>query len=349
MSDITIQASPLQIVVQPSAPLEFSLVTNVDEKLAEHEGAPDPHPQYTNSSELAIAINAHKSEADPHPQYATDSDLAAAISTRATASDISSAISTHTAAADPHPQYLNGLEATAAVDSGIAAHVAASDPHSQYATDSDLATAIANHNSATDPHPSYVDSSELASALATRQPASTELSLLAGIASTALGRSLLTADSQATARSALGVGVRILWANHAAVTVSGVTGETPFTGRSFVIPANTLVAGSALWIIPVFSHTNLTSAKNAIFKLGNVAITSPAMPTATAYGEPARLIRVRSSSQVFSTINAFNNSASITVSTVDLSVDQTFSIAANLTNAADSITLESIILMILNV
>lgn len=52
---------------------------------------------------------AHSAAADPHPQYATDADLAA-----------------HNAAADPHPQYLTSAEGDAKVAAAVAALVASS-------------------------------------------------------------------------------------------------------------------------------------------------------------------------------------------------------------------------------
>lgn len=93
---IVANTSAVELKIDPSvvlAPRGY-----VDQVIAGHLAATDPHPQYATDADLA----AHKAAADPHPQYATDADLAS-----------------HAAAADPHPQYLTSTEGDAKVAAAI--------------------------------------------------------------------------------------------------------------------------------------------------------------------------------------------------------------------------------------
>lgn len=69
----------------------------------------DPSVVLATRGHVDQTMAAHATATDPHPQYATDADLAA-----------------HNAAADPHPQYLTSAEGDAKVAAAVAALVASS-------------------------------------------------------------------------------------------------------------------------------------------------------------------------------------------------------------------------------
>jgi hypothetical protein len=64
----------------------------IDQAIANHEQAIDPHPGYVNAVELGTAIANHEQAIDPHPGYATDAELTSAIASKAAQSDLTAAI-----------------------------------------------------------------------------------------------------------------------------------------------------------------------------------------------------------------------------------------------------------------
>ena len=76
------------------------VANEVDDAMAAHVAAMNPHDQYATDQDLLD----HKGAADPHPQYATDADLNA-----------------HKAAADPYPQYTTNAEAQTIANAAAAA------------------------------------------------------------------------------------------------------------------------------------------------------------------------------------------------------------------------------------
>lgn len=48
---------------------DTEVATAVSDAITAHEGASDPHPDYTTAAELASAISTHAGQADPHSVY----------------------------------------------------------------------------------------------------------------------------------------------------------------------------------------------------------------------------------------------------------------------------------------
>ena len=102
----------------------------VEDAIATHLAAIDPHSQYLTQSEGdtlyagADAIANHLAAIDPHSQYLTQSEG----DTLYAGAD---AIATHLAAVDPHPQYLTQSEGDTlyAGANAIASHLATTNPH----------------------------------------------------------------------------------------------------------------------------------------------------------------------------------------------------------------------------
>lgn len=136
-------------------------------------------------SEVATALSDHAAAGNPHPSYATDADLAAhEADTTAVHGIADTAV----------------LATATSVATAVSDHAAAANPHAGYATDADLTA----HEGAGNPHPSYLTPAEGDAAY---QPLDADLTAIAGLATTATGRSLLAAADAAAIRTISGAEV----------------------------------------------------------------------------------------------------------------------------------------------
>lgn len=60
-------------LVDADIPASIARDSDVSDAITTHLAAPDPHSQYTTSTELDAAISDHVGESDPHTQYAIES------------------------------------------------------------------------------------------------------------------------------------------------------------------------------------------------------------------------------------------------------------------------------------
>jgi hypothetical protein len=67
-------------ILDSDIPSSIARDAEVAEAITAHEGASNPHPDYTTAAELSSAIATHAGAADPHPGYTTAAELASAIS-----------------------------------------------------------------------------------------------------------------------------------------------------------------------------------------------------------------------------------------------------------------------------
>ncbi len=139
--------------------------------LGTHLTDPDPHPQYTTTSEVAAEIANHEASADPHSQYQREIEKGVAGGYasldgggKVPDSQIPDTITrdtelaAHEGAADPHTVYQKESEKGSA--NGYASLDAGGTvPDAQIpagiARDSEVTTAIGNHEGAVDPHTQY--------------------------------------------------------------------------------------------------------------------------------------------------------------------------------------------------
>lgn len=155
---------------------EDELDTALDAAIADHEAAPDPHPQYLTEAEGDARYGLSSTETERVEDIAgamvsgnAEDGLSVAYDDGAgklnfTNTDKgSTAVATHEAAGDPHPQYQRESE------KGVAGGYASLDgsgtvPDAQIpaaiARDTEVAAAISTHEAAPDPHPQYLTEAE---------------------------------------------------------------------------------------------------------------------------------------------------------------------------------------------
>ncbi|MFH9606861.1 glycerophosphodiester phosphodiesterase [Streptomyces sp. NPDC017448] len=148
------------------------VVLALDEALAEHSAAVDPHgdrafvtaalgdlviPTPSGiSAEIASAVTSHTAAADPHGDRAHASQALSAAVSALTASkadkadvtaDIASAVTTHSAAVDPHGDRAHAASALASAVAQLSTTKA-----DKTAVSTDVAAAVSDHRVAVDPH-----------------------------------------------------------------------------------------------------------------------------------------------------------------------------------------------------
>ena len=153
----------------------------------------------------------------------------------------------------------------------------------------------------------------------------------------------------------LDAAVIVLGKQHTASSVTGTTAET--TLYSLVIPGGTIKANGLLRIIALWSFTGSTNSKTFKFKLGGTEFYSPSTVTAANISlQSQQIIRNRNSasSQIASGSSTANPGVGFGfftvaphIGTVDTSVDQTLIITGQLANAAETITLESVVVEVM--
>lgn len=133
-------------------------------------------------------------------------------------------------------------------------------------------------------------------------------------------------------------------------SVTGTTSETVLA--TIAVPAGALGINGAVRINTSWSSTNNANTKTVNTKFGGVTIASSALTTTASYRDQ-RQVQNRNAlnSQVFmsGTFGGFGSSSFVMgTSAIDTSQAQNVVLSAQLANAADSITLESYSVEILN-
>lgn len=124
---------------------------------------------------------------------------------------------------------------------------------------------------------------------------------------------------------------------------TGTTGEVTFA--TIPVPAGLLGANGQLVIETLWSVNNNANAKTPRIRLGGIAIRSPSLTTAVSFNDRCRIAnRNSAASQIIqgnsATVFGATTAAAIPA-TIDTSAAIDITLTGQLTNAGDSITLES--------
>ena len=171
-----------------------------------HEGASDPHAQYTTDAEAQAKVDIHEAAGDPHTQYTTDAESSVIAQAKVT---------THEAAADPHTQYTTDAESSVIAQGKVDTHEAAGDPHPEYTTD-----AVANINISVGTGGDYATINEALFYLSTSRP----VYVNSGITATINLLAGFVMSEQVLVR-----GINLGW-----ITITGVDAETTITHTALI-------------------------------------------------------------------------------------------------------------------
>lgn len=145
---------------------------------------------------------------------------------------------------------------------------------------------------------------------------------------------------KATAKQAAPI---ILAQSGAPLSKTGDLNKT--TLASVIVPANAMGKNGSIRVTTVWSMTNNANAKNVITQWGGTDIATLACASMATYREQRQITNRNALNSQVAFVSAFggwaNSAVAISTQAKDTSQDQTLGIAVQLTNATDTITLES--------
>lgn len=135
----------------------------------------------------------------------------------------------------------------------------------------------------------------------------------------------------------------VLAQSGAAVSHTGNTNET--TLATVVIPANSMGPNGAVRLTTLWTATNNANGKSVITRFGGQIVASNAPASFATYREQRQIINrnaTNSQATYFGSFSGFGTSgAALNTQTIDTTQNVNLVIATQLTNAADTITLEA--------